>query len=381
MKVFYWAPFTSKVATVSSVINSAHALSKFSKNRLKPYIINVFGEWNPYLDEIKEKRIDLISLYKLNLTNLLFADGYFRSLFSHIFIYFSYFFSLIKLIKKEKPEFLIAHLITSLPLTLLLLFNFRTKIILRISGYPKLNFYRKFFWKLIEKKLFKVTFPSIETYNLFLKKKIFNENKMEVLYDPVIDICKIKSINKNIFKNNILTKKKYILSVGRLTRQKNFKFLINFFSQIEKNYPELHLVIIGEGELKNEILLLIKSLNLEKKILLLGYQNNIYKFMNESYFFVTTSLWEDPGFVMIEAAASNATIISSDCPSGPKEFLDNNKCGYLFKSNNIVSLVDTFNMFNSEEKKDIFKKKYFAKRKTIFYTKFRHFIKINEMLR
>jgi glycosyltransferase involved in cell wall biosynthesis len=251
---------------------------------------------------------------------------------------------------------------------------------LRISGYPKLNFVRKFFWKLIEKKLFKVTFPSKETYNLFLKKKVFNENKMEVLYDPIIDIQKIKNIKKNIFFNNNLTKKKYILSVGRLTRQKNFKFLINFFSKIEKNYPELYLVIIGEGEIKNEILLLIKSLNLDKKILLLGYQNDIYKFMSESYCFIATSLWEDPGFVMIEAAASNTSIICSDCPSGPKEFLDNNKCGYLFKSNNIESLVSAFNVFHSEENKSIFEKKYYAKKKTIFYTKFRHFIKINDML-
>ena len=67
---------------------------------------------------------------------------------------------------------------------------------------------------------------------------------------------------------------------------------------------------------------------------MLGYKKNIHNLLKSCYCFILSSLWEDPGFVLIEAAANNAIIISSDCKSGPKEILDNGKGGFLFNSNN-----------------------------------------------
>ena len=58
-----------------------------------------------------------------------------------------------------------------------------------------------------------------------------------------------------------------------------------------------------------------------------------------------TSKWEDPGFVLIEAAFLRLPIISSDCPNGPKEILSNGDGGYLFESNKISDLTDKFNQF------------------------------------
>ena len=149
MKVFYWCPFTSKVATITAVINSADSLQKFSNNKINSYIINVFGEWNDYLENIKNKNIKLILLSKYDLRKFLFCTGFVRSRLSYIFIYFYYFFLLLKILKKEQPNFLVIHLITSLPLTLLAIFNFKTKFILRISGFPKLNLIRRIFWNRI----------------------------------------------------------------------------------------------------------------------------------------------------------------------------------------------------------------------------------------
>ena len=188
MKVFYWSPFTSKVATITAVINSADSLQKFSNNKISSYIINVFGEWNDYLEDINNKNIKLIYLSKFNFRKFLFCTGFIRSRLSYLFIYFYYFFLLLKILKKEEPNFLVIHLITSLPLTLLAMFNFKTKFVLRISGYPKLNVIRRVFWKLLSKKIYKITFPTKETYELFIQHKIFDINKMFVVYDPILDI-------------------------------------------------------------------------------------------------------------------------------------------------------------------------------------------------
>ena len=109
-------------------------------------------------------------------------------------------------------------------------------------------------------------------------------------------------------------------------------FLIKCFSKIVKEYKNIKLVIIGEGEEKDEIDNLIKKNKLERNIILLGYQKNVFKFLKNCNAFILSSLWEDPGFVLIEAIVSNSLVLSSDCPNGPKEIIEN-KNGLLFKSN------------------------------------------------
>jgi glycosyltransferase involved in cell wall biosynthesis len=290
-----------------------------------------------------------------------------------VFIYFYYFFLLLKILKKEQPNFLVIHLITSLPLTLLAIFNFKTKFILRISGYPKLNLIRRIFWKLLSRKIYKITFPTQETYQLFVQQKIFDIGKMYVVYDPVLDINLINQKKFLPIKDSIINNTKYILSIGRFTKQKNFEFLIKSFSKIIKKYSKLKLLIIGQGELKRKYEELLKNLNLNEKVILLNYQENIYQFMNNSMCFVTASLWEDPGFVMIESAATDTVIISSDCRSGPKEFINDNEGGYLFKTNDQKDFIDTFDRFMSDSKELIFNKKVFAKKEAINFTRFRHY--------
>tara|TARA_B100000427_G_C15071480_1_gene404370 strand:- start:218 stop:523 length:306 start_codon:yes stop_codon:yes gene_type:complete len=87
--------------------------------------------------------------------------------------------------------------------------------------------------------------------------------------------------------------------------------------------------------------------------------------------FILSSLWEEPGFVLIEAAMSNLFIISSDCPNGPKEFLENGKAGLLFESNKKNALKDKLEEFGTLQK-EIKTKKIKAKKNCFDYTIFRH---------
>ena len=149
MKIYYWSPFTSNVATIKAVINSAYGLKKIF--RYDTFIINSFGEWNSYRKKIKLKKINILdNPKKMNITS---TEGYLSSRITFIKIFFHSFFFLKNILTRKKPDFLIIHLITSLPLILFLIFKFDTKLILRISGLPKLNFLRKFLWKISKKIL------------------------------------------------------------------------------------------------------------------------------------------------------------------------------------------------------------------------------------
>ena len=374
--VLYWCPFISKVATVKAVLNSAFGLKKYSKGKYQSEIINVFGEWDIFKDEILEKKINfsdkLISLnfLKFDLKGFLFS----RIKYSLILIFA--FFPLIYLLKKKKPEFLIVHLVTSLPLIIFSLFNFNTKLILRISGFPQLNFHRNLLWKFASKNIYKITCPTQETYQRFNKIKELKD-KIYLLQDPIISILEINEKKKEKISIN-LPKKDFILSIGRLTRQKNFVFLLENYAKLKLS--TIDLVIIGNGELKETLIKKTRELKIENNVFFIDYSKNIFNILCKCKFFLLTSLWEDPGFVLIEAAFMNKTILSSDCASGPKEILLNGKGGFLFKSNNSQDFLEKFkNLIDSDESM-LKEKKFIAKLMTKEFTLFRHYKKLHNLL-
>ena len=131
--VFYWSPCLNKVGTFKSTINSALSISKYSKEKLSIKIINACGEWNEQKDFFLQNNIQIINL-GLDYFKYLPKLGFLKSRFSYILIFLLSFIPLLKLLRKEKPEFIIIHLITSLPLILISIFDIKTKCILRISG-------------------------------------------------------------------------------------------------------------------------------------------------------------------------------------------------------------------------------------------------------
>ena len=232
MKLFYWSPFLSNIATIDSVINSINSLKRYGKNdKYKTFIIDATGEWQNQSNKISG--IDIIKLYKKNYYKFLPKGNYLKIRLSQIIIFFFNFNLLIKLLLKEKPDFLVAHLIVSLPLILFFFFRFKTKLILRISGTPKFNKFRKFFWTLFSKNVHVVTCPTQSTLKELNKLKIFPKEKLRLVYDPIIQVNSINKKKKKKIDDKFL-KINYILSIGRLTRQKNFLLLIIAFKNNKK---------------------------------------------------------------------------------------------------------------------------------------------------
>ena len=368
IKIFYWSPYIGKIATVKAVLNSAISIKKFSNYQNEVSIINCFGEWNRYKKIFLKQKIKEIVLQKKLKVNIN-SNGFINSRLIYILSFFYLYFNLKKTLTSKKPDILIIHLLTYIPLLLFINNKFKTKLYLRISGKPKLGILRKFFWKLASKNIHKVFCPTVETKNDLIKSKIFSKNKVFFLPDPIINEQfkfkkKIELINR--FK---IKEEGYYLAIGRLSEQKNFKFLLNSFS---KNFKNSKLFILGEGELRYELEKTIKQ-NFSKNIKLLGYKKNVIKYMNKAKAVIVPSLWEDPGFVMVEAAFNLTPLIVSDCPSGPKEFIDKDKNGYLFNSNNEKSLIMKINKFEKDKNIIVKKKIKNALDKSLNYTDINHY--------
>jgi putative heme iron utilization protein len=91
-KILYWAPFTSKVATVKSVVNSAESVNHYLNNKFKAIIVDAVNEWQDYYPELKQKNIEIVKLNPKSIFNSFKKDGFIRSRFAYIYIFLKVFF-------------------------------------------------------------------------------------------------------------------------------------------------------------------------------------------------------------------------------------------------------------------------------------------------
>jgi glycosyltransferase involved in cell wall biosynthesis len=127
------------------------------------------------------------------------------------------------------------------------------------------------------------------------------------------------------------------LSAGRLTAQKDFFTLIQAFAILRKQIAA-RLIILGDGELRTELEALTKNLGIAEDVELPGFVKNPYAYMSRANAFILSSRWEGLPTVLIEAMACGCPVISTDCPSGPREILAEGKYGSLIAVGDVAAL-------------------------------------------
>ena len=130
----------------------------------------------------------------------------------------------------------------------------------------------------------------------------------------------------------------HILSVGRLSTQKDHATLIKAFSMlpIELNAK---LVILGEGSLRAELIALVAELGIDARVSFPGFTTEPYPWFRSADLFVLSSRWEGFGNVIVEALECGVPVVSTNCPSGPAEILENGRHGKLVPVQDPVALA------------------------------------------
>lgn len=133
---------------------------------------------------------------------------------------------------------------------------------------------------------------------------------------------------------------KRIISVGRLSRQKGFDYLIQVAIKLKDAIPEWKIDIIGDGIERETLLKCVKENNLENFVQIKFSTDNIMQELLESSIYVMTSRFEGLPMVLIEAQECGLPIVSFDCKEGPRQIIENNKSGYLVKTGDIDSFAN-----------------------------------------
>jgi glycosyltransferase involved in cell wall biosynthesis len=129
-----------------------------------------------------------------------------------------------------------------------------------------------------------------------------------------------------------------ILGVGRLNQQKDFITLIKAFAQLRQQ-RSARLMILGEGPERHQLEVLIADLGLQADICLPGFVADPYAYMTQAAMLVLSSAWEGFGNVLVEAMAVGTPVVSTNCPSGPAEILQDGEYGTLVAVGNATAMA------------------------------------------
>jgi len=199
----------------------------------------------------------------------------------------------------------------------------------------------------------------------FLKLNIVNKSSTKTLYNLIDSEDILKKANENISDDYKIDYKKInFIALGRLTRVKGFERLINIFSEVVKKHKNVHLYIIGKGELELKILKKIKELRLEDFISLLGYKENPYPYIKKANYVVCSSYTEGYSSVVAEAVILGKKVLTTDC-SGMKEILNEKSLGKIVENSDqgiyygLLDIIENFTIkININEKEKFSSEKY-----------------------
>ena len=167
---------------------------------------------------------------------------------------------------------------------------------------------------------------------------MFPKKKIRVIYNPLPS--NVPLISQPLPKPFDISKK-YILGVGNLFQYKGFNYLIEAFSNISDT--NIHLVILGEGGQRKNLENIILNKGLSDRVHLFGLVNEVWPWYRHAKLFVSSSLTESWGNVIVEAMSQNCPVIAFDCDFGPREIITHNHNGLLVKVKDVKSLTKSIN--------------------------------------
>ncbi len=247
-----------------------------------------------------------------------------------------------KVVKEEQPDFVIPFIFrTALAVDIATKF-IKVNVFQTIRNNPAVdppsNKDRRCRDKLIYKA--KCTFAQNNAEKLYFDKRI--HNKIHVLFNPVSD--EFFNIQHNLKNAEFI-----FCGAGRLHEQKNFEMLIRSFIKAFSKNQNVKLLIYGEGHEREKLQRIIDETGCNPQVILKGRSNDMTAVFAKTDAFVLSSNYEGMPNVLIEAMASGVPCISTNCPTGPSDLIDDGQNGILVPVNDEDTLAKAMKKLYEDE--------------------------------
>lgn len=263
--------------------------------------------------------------------------------------YYQRFTGIRRIVKSENPDAVIPFLSHVCMQVAIALFGTRFKVIQTIRNNPytipasKFRRFLRDFFVLTSSK----TIVQNESQKMYFKKCL--HKKIYILPNPVRE--DLFQVEKNKKTDTFI-----VASAGRLTRQKNFFMLIDAFELVVQSINNVVLRIYGDGELKDDLQDYINKKGLYSKVKLMGRTNNMNAMLSSIDIYVMSSNFEGMPNSLMEAMAAGVPCVSTDCPTGPSDLIEDGKTGLLVPINDSEAMAEAIKkMFFSIDKDEIAK--------------------------
>ena len=235
--------------------------------------------------------------------------------------------------KKLQPDILISFIDTMNLFTIIASRGLGIPVIVSERSNPFL-YKIAWIWEFLRPLLYPfadVTVFQTKGIGSYFSKQI--QAKSAVIHNPVVLLPRL--VNEKLS-----FQKPFILAVGRFTEEKCFDLLINAFSQIAPRFPDWHLVIAGDGPLRELLQNLIIQCHLENKVTLPGRIKDINSLYDQASLFILSSRFEGFPNVLCEAMANGLPVIATDCSFGPRDIIRDGIDGVLIPVNDVNALAN-----------------------------------------